>query len=236
MKRRWQLFWILEIALTMVLGYQIVTNPGSWISMLSGLLALLIGVKGHFWRTFWLTLGAILVAVGLFINPTVWIILFVGLVGALLALSGKHGARLPWQQKHYMAVHVAAATAKAGTRQRHPWFGDETIGKDTYEWDDINLIVAAGDTIIDLGNTLLPQGDSTIVIRKGLGKTRVLVPVGVGVMVDHSALAGTLSVDGKESGLHNQTVRQYSDDYDTASRRLHILTNVLVGDLEVLSV
>ncbi|MFD1439987.1 cell wall-active antibiotics response protein LiaF [Lacticaseibacillus hegangensis] len=236
MKRRWQLFWIIEIALTMVLGYQIVTNPASWIGVASGLIALVIGIKGHFWRTFWLLLGGVLLAVGIFINPMIWVILFVGLVGALFGLSGKHGRRLPWQQKHYAAVHVVAPTTKGGTTTRHPWFGDETIGSSTYEWDDINITVAAGDTIIDLGNTLLPQGDATIVVRKGIGKTRILVPVGVGVMVDHSALAGTLSVDGAECGLHNQTVRQYSDDYDTAKRRVHILTNVLIGDLEVLSV
>lgn len=220
----------------MLLGYQIVTNPASWIGVATGLFALVIGIKGHLWRAFWLTIGTVLLAVGLLINPMIWVILFVGLVGALFALSGRHGSRMPWQRKHYTAVHLVAPTPKAGTATRHAWFGDETIGSATYEWDDINLTVAAGDTIIDLGNTLLPQGDSTIVVRKGVGKTRILVPVGIGVMVDHSALAGTLAVDGTECGLHNQTVRQYSSDYDTASRRVHILTNVLIGDLEVLSV
>ncbi|WP_338216322.1 cell wall-active antibiotics response protein LiaF [Lacticaseibacillus salsurivasis] len=236
MKRRWQLFWVLEIALLMVLGYQIVQNTASLIGVLTGACALLLGIKGHFWRAFWLTLGTILMVVGVFLIPTIWIILFVALIGALFAMSGKQGGRLPWLQKQYWAVRTKAPAPKAGCTTRHAWFGDEHIGGQTFEWDDINMTLIAGDTIIDLGNTLLPPGDSTIVVRKGLGKTRILIPVGVGVMVDHATLAGTLTINGTEHSLHNEAVKHYSDDYDTAARRVHILTNVIVGDLEVLSV
>ncbi|WP_225047613.1 cell wall-active antibiotics response protein LiaF [Lacticaseibacillus kribbianus] len=237
MHRRWQLFWLIECGLLILLGFQTVTNPSSLTPLLVGSLALVLGLKGHFWRTFWLTLGAVLIVVAVFSNPTVWVILFIGLIGLLSVFSGKqHDRIVPWAKKQYVAVRATESTLKGGTRRRHPWFGDETIGQNVYEWDDINLTLAAGDTIVDLGNTLLPQGDSTIVIRKGFGKTRVLVPVGVGILVDHSAVMGDLTLDGVELSLHNECVKHYSQDYDTAARRVHIITNVLVGDLEVLSV
>ncbi|WP_125703011.1 cell wall-active antibiotics response protein LiaF [Lacticaseibacillus daqingensis] len=237
MKRRWQIFWLIELVLLLLLGYQTVSNPTSLIEVLFGAGALLLGVKGRFWHTFWLTIGTVLLVVAVFINPIVWVMLFVALLGLLSLFSGRqHDRIVPWAKKQYVAVRTKEPSAKAGTRRRHTWIGDEAIGTSVYEWDDINMTVAAGDTIIDLGNTLLPQGDSTVVIRKGFGKTRVLVPVGVGVLVDHSAVFGELTLDGVELALHNEAVKHFSPDYDTATRRVHIITNVIVGDLEVLSV
>lgn len=75
-----------------------------------------------------------------------------------------------------------------------------------------------------------------IMIRKGFGKTRILVPIGVGVAVEHAAFYGTLHFENKDSMLHSQSVTAYSKDYDDAPRRIHIITSVGVGDLEVLAV
>ncbi|WP_179395222.1 cell wall-active antibiotics response protein LiaF [Lacticaseibacillus absianus] len=237
MKRRWQLFWLIELGLLLLLGFQTVTNPSSLIGVIFGSCALLLGLKGRFWRTFWLTLGTVLMVVSVFINPTVWVMLFIALIALLRFFSGsQHDRVMPWAKKQYVAVRAKTPMEKGGTRKRHAWFGDETIGSGVFEWDDLNMTLAAGDTIVDLGNTLLPTGDNTIVIRKGFGKTRVLVPVGVGVLVDHSAVIGDLTLDGVELSLHNEAVKHYSPDYDSASRRIHIITNVIVGDLEVLSV
>ncbi len=73
-------------------------------------------------------------------------------------------------------------------------------------------------------------------IRKGFGKTRILVPIGVGVAVEHATFYGRLHFENADSMLHSQSVTMYSQDYDDAPRRIHIITNVVVGDLEVLAV
>ncbi len=105
-----------------------------------------------------------------------------------------------------------------------------------FEWDDINFAVAAGDTIIDLGSTILPKNDNHIVIRKGFGKTRILVPVGTGVYLDHSAMLGSVTIDNQHYNLKNESIQLYSTNYDEESRHLKIITNVMIGDLEVILV
>lgn len=236
MTRRWQLFWLLEAGLFMILCFQIASNPPVLVGVVSGVVALVIGSHVRHFKTFWLTAGAILVTVALFVNPMVWIILFLAACATLHVFAGRNSTLGPWAQKHFLAVTTKEPTAKAGQQHKRPWFGDTHIGATQFEWDDINMTVMAGDTIIDLGNTYLPKGDNVVVVRKGFGKTRVLVPVGVGVAIEHSALVGELAVNGQPVALKNETFSYYSDDYDAAARRIHILTNVLVGDLEVLAV
>lgn len=237
MTHRWQVFWLIEAALFMILCYQIVTNPPVLVGVVFGAVALVIGTHVRFGKTFWLTVGTICVVISVFVNPTVWIMLFMAACAGMHLFTGRGNANSrPWARKQFLAVTTKEPQAKAGTHHKRPWFGDTTIGQTQFEWDDINMTVAAGDTIIDLGNTYLPKGDNAVVIRKGFGKTRVLVPVGIGVAIEHSAVIGTLSVNGEEIPLKNETMSYYSDDYDTATRRIHILTNVLVGDVEVLAV
>lgn len=235
MSRRWQVFWLVELALLFGLGFEIVTNPPIFLTLLLGLLAVWLGTRVHHGREVWLTAGTIAVIVAVFINPIVWVMLFLGAVAVLKYANGAHGFG-PWAKKQFVAVATTEPTPKAGKSIRHPWVGEAHIGTQLFEWDDINLTVAAGDTIIDLGNTILPKGDNHVVIRKGCGKTRILVPVGVGVMVSHSGAFGTLTMANHELPVHMETVTQYSDDYDTATRRVHILTNVAFGDVEVLAV
>nr|WP_164508459.1 cell wall-active antibiotics response protein LiaF [Lacticaseibacillus baoqingensis] len=226
----------MEAALLLLLCYQIVTSPPLLVGVVSGVLALILGAHVHFWKTLWLTFGSLLIVISVFVNPTVWIMLFLAVLAGMHLFTGKSSRVGPWARKHFIAVTTREPGKKAGQQHHQPWFGDSTVGQTQFEWDDINMIVAAGDTIIDLGNTLLPKGDNTVVIRKGLGKTRVLVPVGVGIAIDHAAVIGTLSVNGQELPLRNEHITYYSDEYDTATRRIHLLTNVVVGDVEVLAV
>ncbi|MFD1432004.1 cell wall-active antibiotics response protein LiaF [Lacticaseibacillus yichunensis] len=235
----WRVFGLLEGGLLLWLGFQIVTNPPALIGVVLGALLLAIGVKRHRSAGVWCTIGGITLAVSVMINPAFWLVLFAALV-AIIALSSKPSGettvKKPWQQKRFVSVETRNPSAKAGQVKRHPWFGNETIGAEVFEWDDINLTVGMGDTIIDLGNTFLPAGDNVVVVRKGFGKTRVLVPIGVGVMVDHSAMLGTLTIDDQEFHMQNETVKHFSSDYDDATRRVHLILNVLVGDVEVLRV
>ena len=65
-------------------------------------------------------------------------------------------------------VETAAKEPKMANGLNAAGFANERIGNNIYEWDDINIDLISGDTIIDLGNTLLPKEDNIIIIRKGL--------------------------------------------------------------------
>ncbi len=91
-----------------------------------------------------------------------------------------------------------------------------------------------GDTIIDLGNTVLPNEQNTIMIRKGMGRIRVIVPIGIGVKLCHNAFIGELKFEGEQLKLKNETVTMYSERFESSNKKIIIISSVLVGEIEVI--
>src|SRR5699024_9310019 len=95
-----------------------------------------------------------LLVISLFSVPAVWAalalaILTIGLKG--IELSGTVLFKnAPWNRKEMQIIESQEPQNKAFQIAKNPWFGNQKIGGEIYEWDDINLSVVAGDTIIDL--------------------------------------------------------------------------------------
>lgn len=111
--------------------------------------------------------------------------------------------------------------------------GSQKVINHVYEWDDINIQTGIGDTVIDLSMTMLPLGESVIIIRGIVGNIQLLIPYDVGYSINHSSLTGSLKLFGKEEKILNQNVICYSDNYYDASRKVKIITSISIGDIEV---
>mgnify|MGYP000888388678 CR=1 FL=1 len=240
MSTRVRFFLFVEAVLAIYLAYQVISNPATLVFSILGVLALLwaSSMKNrNFFRTAISIFGIIAMVVSIFINPTVWWMILVAVI-ALFVTGNKTlstNGLVPWFRKQFVSVRSTADDGDRSNRTR-PWFGDYTIGQSVFEWDDVNITVLTGDTIIDLGKTILPKRDNVVMIRKGFGKTRLLVPIGIGVEINHSAMVGKVDFADHHADLRNETVRLYSDDFDTAPRRIRIFTSAIIGDLEVVPV
>lgn len=190
-----------------------------------------------------LVIGIFLMAFALMSLAGFWYML-IGAVVFLYLNYGKVFSKMdsfnfqqaPWNEKEIVVVETTDSLPKNAKRFKRNWLGNERIGNTIYEWDDINFSIFMGDTIIDLGNTILPKNESYIVIRKGFGKTRILVPNGIGIMIEHSAVKGKITFEEQQYILENESVKLYSKHYEDQARTLKIITNVLVGDLEVIAI
>lgn len=248
----WRVFLIIEAIIFGTFIWQMITIPANLVFIIAGILLLVWANKRRskgkigVWTTLLTMVGCVAVTVPLLINFSLWLMIIVAVVFLALNHSrmGQFSSRnmnqlfdnAPWRKKKFIPVNTTEPTVKKTTVKRHSWFGHQTIGNNIFEWDDINFAVAAGDTIIDLGSTILPKNDNHIVIRKGFGKTRILVPVGTGVYLDHSAMLGSVTIDNQHYNLKNESIQLYSTNYDEESRHLKIITNVMIGDLEVILV
>jgi len=140
----------------------------------------------------------------------------------------------PWKKKEFFSPETLQTQPKTTHLQQMTWFGRDDIGKNAYEWEDINFTKLMGETVIDLGNTILPNKENTIIIRKGFGNTRILIPPEAGVTVNYSTLFGKYKREQEEIILKNERVQQTEKNYDEKPRKLHIIVNVLIGELEVI--
>ncbi|KSU81732.1 lia operon protein LiaF [Fictibacillus enclensis] len=113
-------------------------------------------------------------------------------------------------------------------------YGPQQTPDHVYEWEDINIQCGIGDTVIDLSNTVLPEGESVITVRNIVGNIKIFVPYEVAVSVHHSVFAGNATIfDIHEPRVFNQLFSYHTDNYYEASQRIKIITTLAVGDLEV---
>ena len=244
MKNNWKWFLLIESLLLIVSLYQLIHNlfilglfaVGCWLIFLSR-------NQQKRKRRMPLVVGIFLTAFALMSLAGFWYMLIVAVIFLYLnygkvfsKMDSFNFQQAPWNEKEIVVVETTDSLPKNAKRFKRNWLGNERIGNSIYEWDDINFSIFMGDTIIDLGNTILPKNESYIVIRKGFGKTRILVPNGIGIMIEHSAIKGKIAFEEQQYVLENESIKMYSKYYEDQARTLKIVTNVLVGDLEVIAI
>lgn len=106
--------------------------------------------------------------------------------------------------------------------------------KAAIEWDDVNLVYFGGNNIIDLGNTLIPLQETTIVIRKVWGRTRIIIPNDIGLKLNCSLLSGSIIFEMQRYSLTSENFRWMSPDYAKSSRKINLIISVVFGDVEVI--
>lgn len=147
--------------------------------------------------------------------------------------SKKNPAKIEPQIKHTFNDGEEPVFIKKANLQ-NVWFGRQQTPDHVYEWNDVNIQGGIGDTVIDLGNTVLPKGTSVISVRHILGNIVIMVPYDIEVSIHHNGLAGAVTIiDCVEPRSFNQSIYYQTKDYDTAQQKVKIITSLAVGDLEV---
>ncbi|WP_071131766.1 cell wall-active antibiotics response protein LiaF [Enterococcus timonensis] len=244
MNSAWRFFIVVESLLALAMLWQVGHNTGLLILLFVGIFLIFFAARNTHnkrSRNFLAFLGLVCGGIALFNAWAFWGMLIFGIVFVGLKGVEISGVDLfnkaPWKEKSMQRVDSVTPTPKGGRRYKRPWFTNDRIGmNEVYEWDDINITALSGDTIIDLGNTLLPKNDSVIMVRKGFGRTRILVPAGIGLMVEHSTFVGKVIFNQEEYPMKNEAIKLFSEDYDHNERRLKIVTSSFFGDLEVIFV
>ncbi|MYL65296.1 cell wall-active antibiotics response protein [Bacillus hwajinpoensis] len=114
------------------------------------------------------------------------------------------------------------------------WVGKQRTHEHVYEWNDVNIQAGFGETVIDLSYTVLPKGESIIMIRNIVGNIQVLVPYELEVSIQHSSMFGSATIfDHEEPGLFNKVLSYKTNGYEEASEKVKLVTSMFAGDLEV---
>lgn len=146
-------------------------------------------------------------------------------------LTGKKTLK---NQNDFVMVDFEQTNNSTFKVSRNQWIGENReTEEDIYSWEDINFTKVIGNTVFDLGNTLLPKETNIILVRQGIGKIKILVPEGVAISLNTSMLIGKVFVGEEEIDLKNETLHWYSNTYYTNTRKVKVMTNILIGEVEV---
>lgn len=186
--------------------------------------------------------GIFLIVFSLLSTQAAWAMLLVASVYVFFVLfkgndlfAKNSTGQVPWKQKTFFSVDSLDSSRKSSLLKKTKWIGRDHLGSTEFEWEDMNYIKCMGETVIDLGNTLLPQKENVVIIRKGFGKTKILVPNEVGITVNYTSLHGLFISEEETLRLKNEQLKYIEKEYANKPRKLHIIVSVLIGDLEVVS-
>jgi len=179
-----------------------------------------------------LIIGLFLIAIPILSSAFLKFFIFVAVIYALIEYSKTK------KQSHKIVVQTVEPEPKSSVKKKQPFIKNLFIGSqkkvnEVFEWDDINIQCGLGDTVVDLGMTMLPPGESTVVIRSLIGNVQLLVPFDASVVVNHSGISGKLKVFNEETEIFNSNIIYHPDSNEQAIRTIKIITNVMIGNVEV---
>lgn len=239
MKKKYLIVFILIFFL---FTYEMYITPGVGLQLAAGFIFIIFRKnifkdKSHYGWAF----GLLFILLGIFSTRVAWLITALAVVVFLsqnrdfleIVLRSLNIKR--WQ-KHdeYIAVNFENAKTAAMKVQKQKLFGDFEKGAfDIYEWEDFNLSKFSGNMVIDLGNTIIPTGDHVIFLRQGFGKTKLIVPKGLSLSLNVTFLLGNATIAGKTLSFRSENMKWQTEQFSTDNRRVKVVINGWVGELEV---
>jgi predicted membrane protein len=236
-----KLFIIIEILLALIGLYNTSRNNGLISMPILSVLLIVWGfqrLKRYGKGGVFLTLGFISLLILFLSNPIAWLMILVAVV-YFIFMKDNVLQNLFFRNKQnldFTMLKTIDPQKKSNRRVRYRWLGQNNTGQEIYEWDDINLFMVTGDTIIDLKETILPVEDSVITLQILFGRARIIVPSDIGIHIIHHTLLGGLHFNEDRYKLRNETIDMYSENYDETIHHLKIVTNVGFGEIEVIRI
>lgn len=178
-----------------------------------------------------LAFSSVLLLLIVFLNPMfIWLIIWI-IVGTILL----------WKQLVHRSFKQVDTVSdqliyRSGRIQKATFLHMDNMLSQVYQWDDSHVMAWFGDTVIHLGNTVLPEEDNVIVLHKLYGDVRVMVPVDIGISLSYNTIRGDVLFETESYTLKNQQLRIYSENYQQANRRVKILVTNYIGSIEVIRI
>lgn len=242
LNRRWLVIVLGVLSLLMV--YEVFNNYFSLFMLMIGVVSLLLNSRAPREQSNnLLVVGVVSIVVALFSSRIVLAVLAIGLLILIgenpeifqvirEVFSNKKNLK---KENSFLMVDFEETGQPESRISRNRWIGEDSETEDDiYSWEDVNFTKLIGNTIFDLGNTILPKDSNVMLIRKGIGKTKILVPEGVAISLNISMLIGDVRVGGEEVELKNETFHWETENYHENMRKIKLISNVLIGEVEVI--
>lgn len=102
-----------------------------------------------------------------------------------------------------------------------------------YDLSDINFQFGLGDVALDFSNTIIPEGETIIMIRGIVGKIQLAIPYDIELSIQTSTFMGHLHILDKSDRFFNTTQKYRTKDYEAGNRKIRIIATTFIGDIEV---
>ena len=118
-------------------------------------------------------------------------------------------------------------------QKKHTLIGSCILSGSRWELRDLDIWHGIGEVKIDLSRANIPENKSTIIINGWIGDVDIFVPYDLEVSIIARVGVGEIKIFGnKESGLNRSTAVE-TNGYHKEIKRVEIIVNLFVGDIDV---
>ncbi|EKB57990.1 cell wall-active antibiotics response protein LiaF [Falseniella ignava] len=232
----------------LLLFYQLVHNLPGLTAVTVGLLIIMgtLFIKKSLLIIVVRYLSLLMIFVGLFLVPSFWAMLVVLLI-FYLSFRSEEGHLLmnlsdafilsPQRPQIYQGVvlkePIISQQQTIDKRSVQELYGSDS---QDYAWDDINIVYFGGSQMIDFGNTVIPNREITVIIRKVLGRTRVVIPKDIALKIHLSSVVGEVDFQSERYELMAESLKWQSENYTEKTPRINLMISQVFGNIEVILV
>lgn len=226
---------VLLIAIVLFLGEALLFAPDMFVSLLLFLAITYFGWKRsqRLFGKFCMWGGGLLFLIIAFQTLAFRFLVLVLLIFIIVQMAER---RSPTKT---VKLNLLAMSGRITRFEKRPWLrtydrSKEDIDDRPYAWEDVWVQTFYGETVIDLSKTVLPEGDSTIVVQHVFGDITVLLPYDWPCTLHHQALSGrTVIFQEVDEQLWNASLSYETENFAEERRRIKLFTSVVFGNVEV---
>ena len=121
-------------------------------------------------------------------------------------------------------------------RKKTRWIGDlQHFSKQSRGYRDLNVIRVFGNDTLHLEEVAICNWDNVVIIRKGFGNTKIILPIDLELHLQINTLYGDLKfLDLPVRKMRNETIDIETAHYRRSHRSIKIVLVGIVGDVEVI--
>ena len=162
------------------------------------------------------------------LNPfVIAAILFAVIYGLLIAY--------PYMYKENEAVVLDVDEDIEIRQEKTRWIGDlHHFSKQSRGYRDLSMLRVFGNDTLHLEEVAICDWDNVIIIRKGFGNTKIILPIDLELHLQINTLYGDLKfLDLPVRKMRNETLDIETVNYRRSHRSIKIVIVGIVGDVEV---
>lgn len=230
--RKVQFFLLIESMIFTMAAFDVVANEASRTLLLFSALLLVI------WYFLGRKVNSVLLVSSLSLLFLVFVLNPFFIIGIMLLVVYMLINFFSRYEKRNQYTHIVFSDYSLQVqKEKNRWFGNHDHSQDRFGFEDINIVRLFGNDVVDLDKTVLVGRDNIVVIRKTFGRTKIIVPIDVEVALSATSIYGRVSFLGESYwDLRNESIAVNSPDYQESHKRVKVVTNNILGDVEVVRV
>lgn len=118
-------------------------------------------------------------------------------------------------------------------QKKHSLIGNCFLTDSRWELKDMDIWYGLGEVKIDLSRANISEQKSTLLINGWIGDVDIYVPYDLDVTIIARVSIGEIEIFGNKEGGINQTTTVETANYRTAVKRVEIVINLFIGDIDV---